>query len=248
MGVRWPVAAAAAAAALVHWGGDVQLALEPEDEYDFVVVGGGTAGCLIAAELSHNAAWSVLLLEAGERTRETMVTEQSLPGGAADNVAFGHIDWGYKVEPQTTPLAGEADAGFAGRSYPIPRGKVLGGSNELNYMLHVRGTAADYAGWEAATGDSRWGADSMASAEAHYEASVDFASKAAPADGSPSHAHPVADAWVEAAGQSPYGNTSSYNTGPRNGGFHYEHATRRGVRQSTARQFLLPQLRNQQSG
>ena len=83
----------------------------------------------------------------------------------------------------------------------------------------------------------------MAAAEHYYEEHVEFASKAAPKDGSAPHANTLADAWVAAAGQSEFGNTSSYNDGPRLGGFHYEHAVRRGVRQSTARQFLLPLLR-----
>jgi choline dehydrogenase len=83
----------------------------------------------------------------------------------------------------------------------------------------------------------------MAAAERQYEERVEFASKAAPKDGSASHANTLADAWVAAAGQSDLGNTSSYNDGPRLGGFHYEHAVRHGVRESTARQFLLPLLR-----
>lgn len=111
-------------------------------------------------------------------------------------------------------------------------------------MLHVRGTAADYDSWAAASGDARWGARSMAEAEAEYEAKIAFGSKAS---AQPSHASPVAHAWVAAAGESALGNTSSYNTAERRGGFHYEHAVRRGVRQSTARQWLLPRLRGDDS-
>ena len=191
----------------------------------------------------------MLLLEAGGTTLDGPMTEQSVPAGATDNVGFENVDWKYRVEQQKTALAGASGKTFGGgfrergRSFPIPRGKVLGGSNELNYMLHVRGTAGDYESWEAATGDARWGAASMAAAEHYYEERVEFASKAAPKDGSAPHASKLADAWVAAAGQSEFGNTSSYNDGPRLGGFHFEHAVRRGVRQSTARQFLLPLLR-----
>ena len=222
---------------------------EPLAEYDFIIVGGGTAGCLIAAELAKaNASWTVLLLEAGMGVRDGALTEQTIPGGAVDNLALENIDWKYRVEQQTVPLRGNSaglEGSFSGRgrSFPIPRGKGLGGSNELNYMLHVRGTAGDYDAWEAATGDPRWGAASMSRAEHVYEEAIAFASKAEPADGSTSHALGVAESWVAAAAQSRHGGTPSYNTaGGRDGGFHYEHAVRNGVRESTARQFLLPLL------
>jgi len=219
----------------------------PSESYDFVVVGGGTAGCLIAAELAEeHPDWRVLLLEAGGALRDSPISEQSVPGGAPDNVAYENINWGYSVQPQRAPLKGATPSGFAGRSYPIPRGRGLGGSNELNYMLHVRGTPGDYDAWEAATGDARWGAASMLRAEQAYESKIQHASKAAPADpAAPPHAHGLADAWVAAGAQSPYGAISgSYNDGSKNrsGAFHYEHAVRNGLRQSTARQFLGPRM------
>ena len=227
-------------AATFHHG---RYASTPRQTYDFVVVGGGTAGSLVAAELAAALpSHTILLLEAGEGVRDTVVSEQSVPGGAPDNVAFGNIDWNYRVEPQTSTLLGDSLPGFKERRYPIPRGKGLGGSNELNYMLHVRGTPDDYAVWEKATGgDARWGAASMQSAEEEYEHRIEHASK-----DKHHHAHMLAQAWVLAAGESKHGNMSEgvYNDGtqPRDGGFHYEHAVRNGVRQSTARQFLLPRL------
>ena len=82
----------------------------PAAAYDFIIVGGGTAGSLVAAELAaSNKDWRVLLLEAGDGIRDAMVSEQSVPGGAPDNVAYGNIDWNYKVESQKTPLAGTQD-------------------------------------------------------------------------------------------------------------------------------------------
>jgi choline dehydrogenase len=211
-------------------------------------IGHRTAGSLLAAELSKNEAWRVLLLEAGQRTHDALTSEQSVAGGAPDNVAFEHIDWKYKLEAQTTP---NASLGYDGSAPPVPRGKVLGGSNELNFMLHVRGTAADYAAWEDATGDSRWGPASMAAAEHAYEEEVVFASKALPLDGGASDTHKLADLWVAASDQSDLGSIKgSYNNeqAVRDGGFHYEHAVKNGVRESTARQFLLPLLSNSRPG
>ena len=220
-----------------------RYASTPKTSYDFIVVGGGTAGCLVAAELAvSNPAWSVLLLEAGDGLRDDPVSEQSVPGGAPDNVAFENIDYRYRVESQRAPINGATPPGFEARSYPIPRGKGLGGSNELNYMLHVRGTPEDYDAWQKATGDTRWGAESMRGAEEEYEKKISHASKVGAV---PAHSHPLAEDWVAAAGESRHGNISgSYNdpTVLRNGGFHYEHAVRNGLRQSTARQFLAPRL------
>jgi len=105
-------------------------------------------------------------------------------------------------------------------------------------MLHVRGTTKDYERWEGTTGgDPRWGAASMQSAEDEYEATIAFAPKRDP--------HVLAKDWVEAAGTSQYKKIEgSYNSPDvsREGGHHFEHAVRDGVRQSTARQFLMPRI------
>ena len=196
-------------------------------------------------------------------TRDGAATEQTIPGRAVDNVALENIDWRYRIEPQQTPLSGTTPSMYSERRYPIPRGKVLGGSNELNFMLHVRGTPEDYDGWAAVTGDPRWGHTTMGALEDEYEALLGgvAGSKAAPADGTAPHTHPLADAWFEAAEQAGLKTTQSYNDfsvaneGPnkdkprrREGGFHYQHGVRSGKRLSTARQVLLPLLRHRRNG
>lgn len=232
----------------------------PVKSYDFIVVGGGTAGSLVAAQLARtNPGWSILLLEAGGATRDGAATAQTVPSPAVDKyVADGEaIDWGYRAEPQRAALTRDLPSAYRDRRYPIPRGKGLGGSAELNLMLHVRGTPEDYDGWAAATGEARWGYAAMSALEDAYESLVGGVAG--------SKVHPLADAWVESAGQAGLKTTESYNdfslsalgseheahkesdgSQPtklkREGGFHYQHSVRGKQRLSTARQVLLPLL------
>ena len=115
--------------------------------YDFIIVGGGSAGAVVANRLSENPDWSVLLLEAGGD--ETALSE--VPAMAA-YLQLGRLDWKYKTEPQP----GRACLGHTGQRCNWPRGKVLGGSSVLNYMLYVRGNKKDYDDWED-QGNPGWG-------------------------------------------------------------------------------------------
>ena len=109
----------------------------------------------------------------GEGLRGDIVSEQSVPGGTPDNVAWENIDWKYRMESQTVQLKGDTPPGFKERRNPIPCGKGLGGSNELNYILHVRGTPGEYAVWEKGIcGELRWGTLSMQSAKKEYEIKI----------------------------------------------------------------------------
>ncbi|XP_049768277.1 LOW QUALITY PROTEIN: glucose dehydrogenase [FAD, quinone]-like [Schistocerca cancellata] len=114
-------------------------------EYDFVVVGGGSAGSAVAARLSEVAEWRVLLLEAGA---DPPLTADIPP--LFHSLQESEIDWGYETEPQEA-----ACLGMQGRRCYWPRGKALGGSGVLNAMLHVRGNPRDYDAWEAA-GNPGW--------------------------------------------------------------------------------------------
>ena len=259
--VLLPALAAAVAVVLafhtIKWPGP-EFTETPVKSYDFIVVGGGTAGSLVAAQLVRaNPGWSVLLLEAGGATRDGADTAQTVPGQAVDKVANEAIDWGYSVEPQRATLSGDLPSAYRERRYPIPRGKGLGGSEGSNLMLHVRGTPEDYDGWAVATGEARWGYAAMSALEDAYESLVGGVAGLA--------AHPLADAWVESARQAGLKSTDSYNdfssstweseyethkesdgSQPikrrREGGFRYQHSVRRGQRLSTARQVLLPLL------
>jgi 4-pyridoxate dehydrogenase len=111
--------------------------------HDFVIVGGGSAGCLLAYRLSQDPARSVLLLEAGGRPLDPLI---GIPLGLGLMHARRLHDWGYDTEPEP---------GLGGRAIEAMRGKVLGGSSAINHMSHVRGNPGDYDRW-AARGLAGW--------------------------------------------------------------------------------------------
>lgn len=115
-------------------------------EYDFVVIGGGSAGAVVANRLSEIPHWTVLLLEAGPDENEI----SDVPSLAA-YLQLSNMDWQYKTEP-----TGKACLAMKGGRCNWPRGKVLGGSSVLNYMLYVRGNRHDYDHWES-LGNPGWG-------------------------------------------------------------------------------------------
>ena len=115
--------------------------------HDYVIVGAGSAGCVLAARLSEDPDVSVLLIEAGGRDRHPNI---KIPAAFAKQFQTG-LDWDYATEPEP---------GCDGRSLYIPRGKSVGGSSSMNAMLYVRGHPLDYEGWEAA-GATGWGWDDI---------------------------------------------------------------------------------------
>ncbi|WP_118135455.1 GMC family oxidoreductase [Oceanicella sp. SM1341] len=114
-----------------------------QEEFDYVIVGAGSAGCVLAARLTEDPACRVLLLEAGPPDRSLMMT---IPAGVYRVYHDPRFNWGYASEPQ---------AGLAGRRIPVPRGRTLGGSSSINSMVWLRGHPADYDAW-AARGLADW--------------------------------------------------------------------------------------------
>ena len=112
--------------------------------YDYVIVGAGSAGCVLANRLSANPNARVLLLEAGPRDWNPLI---HMPAGLARLVKVRSVNWNYDTEPEPQLL---------GRRLWWPRGKTLGGSSSINAMCYIRGVAGDYDRWAAATGDARW--------------------------------------------------------------------------------------------
>jgi len=117
-------------------------------QFDYIVVGAGSAGCIVASRLAENAAVKVLLLEAGPAGRRLSI---AVPLGYASNFRNPKLNWMYESEPVP---------GFGGRRTYVPRGKVLGGSGSINGMIYLRGAADDFEEWKAA-GCIGWGWDDV---------------------------------------------------------------------------------------
>ena len=118
--------------------------MSPVAEFDFIIVGAGSAGCLLANRLSANPDHRVLLVEAGGKDNWFWI---KVPVGYLYTIANPRTDWCFTTE---------ADPGLAGRSIHYARGRVIGGSSSINAMIHMRGQASDYDLWAQATGDERW--------------------------------------------------------------------------------------------
>lgn len=119
-------------------------------KYDFVIVGGGTAGNVLANRLSENANWNILVLEAGQSNDGVILIE--VPFLCTHVTPNTPYDWNYTTTPQ---------AGFNGRSIPYPRGFTLGGSSSVNFLVYTRGSMDDWDRYARVTGDSGWSWNSM---------------------------------------------------------------------------------------
>ena len=123
--------------------------VESAGKFDYIIIGGGSAGCVLANRLTQDPDMSVLLLEAGSKDDYLWI---HIPVGYLYCIDNPRTDWLYRTE---------ADAGLNGRSLVYPRGKVLGGSSSINGMIYMRGQSHDYDQWAEMTGDPGWRWDAV---------------------------------------------------------------------------------------
>ena len=213
--------------------------VEPDATFDYVIIGAGTAGCLLANRLTRDRSKRVLLLEAGGRDDYHWI---HIPVGYLHCIGNPRTDWMYRTEP---------DAGLNGRSLLYSRGKVLGGCSSINGMIYMRGQSRDYAQWAALTGDDSW----------RWENCLPFFKRHEDHHGGPGAGTEAAgfhgvggewrverqrlrwdvlDAFAQAAQQAGLPRCDDFNRGNNEGVGYFEVNQRGGWRWNTARAFLRP--------
>ena len=211
--------------------------------FDYVIVGAGTAGSLLANRLSADPAKSVLLLEAGGKDDWIWI---HIPVGYLYCIGNPRTDWCYKTEP---------DPGLNGRSILYARGRVLGGSSSINAMLYLRGQARDYDEWARRTGDPGWSWQNVLpvfkKSEDNWRGANEFHGGAT-LDTTGGHewrverqrlSWEILDAFRDAALEAGIAKVDDFNCGDNAGSSKFEVNQRRGVRVNSSKAFLRPVLK-----
>ena len=201
-------------------------------EFDYIIVGAGSAGCVLANRLSADGRHSVLLLEAGPKDTNVWI---HVPLGYGRLFKEKTVNWMYQTEPEP---------GLDGRTVFQPRGKVLGGSSSINGLLYVRGQHEDYDRWRQ-RGNHGWGYDNVLpyfkKAEDQARGADQFHGVGGPLPVSElSHADPLSAAFIEAAAETGIPKNADFNGATQEGAGYFQTTTRHGRRASTAVAYLRP--------
>ncbi len=206
------------------------------EQFDYIIVGAGSAGCVLANRLSADPGTSVLLLEAGGRDWHPFI---HMPAGLAKLVNIKSLNWNYTTEPEPQ---------LNNRRLYWPRGKVLGGSSSINAMCYCRGHRADYDRWQA-LGNEGWGFDDMLThfkaTEANARPDIDAEYHGTNGDLSVEdlrYHNPLTDTFLQACEETGLPRTDDFN-GPHQRGFGlYQVTQKNGARHSSAAAFLKPAM------
>lgn len=206
-----------------------------DQEFDFIVCGGGSAGCVLANRLSENGKYTVALLEAGSKDNWIWF---HIPVGYLFAIGNPRSDWLFRTQPAP---------GLNGRDLAYPRGKVLGGSSAINAMIYMRGQSADYNRWRD-MGLEGWGWDDVLPVFKRHEDNWRGAGPLHGAGGEwrveqPRLRWQVLDSFIEAAESAGIPRSDDFNTGTNEGCGYFDVNQKRGRRWSAARGFLRPALR-----
>ncbi|MFZ3084305.1 GMC family oxidoreductase [Rhodoferax ferrireducens] len=223
--------------------------------FDYIIIGAGTAGCLLANRLSRDPTKRVLLIEAGGKDDYPWI---HIPVGYLHCIGNPRTDWLFQTEPE---------AGLNGRALRYPRGKTLGGCSSINGMIYMRGQAHNYNQWASLTGDDAWSWQNSLSDFMAHESHYKLDSYSSPVDGGQrtkkledfKNFHgangewrvekqrlrwDILDAFAQAAQQAGIAPTDDFNAGSNEGVGYFEVNQKKGWRWSTAKAFLRPACMN----
>jgi len=197
-------------------------------EFDYVIVGAGSAGCVLANRLTEDPRTRVLLLEAGPRDTNIWI---HIPLGYGKLFTKSEVNWGYESEPEPT---------LNGRRIFTPRGKVLGGSSSINGLVYIRGQPEDFDGWRIPGWDWQSLLPYFRKAENQARGANEWHGVGGPLEVSDLERHELCDAFVDSAAALGIPRNDDFNGATQEGTGYYQATTCRGRRCSTATGYLRP--------